>query len=932
MRLGTWGHDLSLSFSWRNYFFSLLLLMLTACSDPKIEVGVLNKLAKTKAEFKVNNAIGDGDMLPDATESSIPIEISCSSTVEMMEIQNPQTKEWKKISDLIAGASFSCSSGGPVRFNLPLTHVAPYSAPTTSGDRRQDFQIRWMVKNMYGETSVYYRTLSALFKAPTVGVVASDINLDNAAPGSYGISGSCSQEGAEVAIEGPFSSVIKGICSSGSYSLVASVDTAWADGSTVIKVKHYTVDSYRAYGEATKTILIDRMAPVLSISSPSDGTVFTSSHFTAGSTIQVAGSCSESLLPVKIELNGSFIVETSCSSFGTFHAEVIPPEGPFTIKASHSDGAGNNTNTSLLSLEKDTTPPGAFSISGVRSNSGTDVTADSVLTDLGLRVDLSTAAGAASYDVVVKDSAGASVICPLQAGAVTQFSFDGCVLNQSGTYKVFAQAKDSHGNVIAASNNGFSFTVQYPVPEIVKVYGSVPNTTQMQGATIYIYVEYNRAVSVLGAPKLALNTSAEASFVMMADADKKTLKFQYMVGANQYAGMLGVEGAGISLNGGSINDIANSAVNASLAVPVDDGVNANWLKSNRIKVDSQPPGFVTGLTLNQVSTYYFRTPMIHFELPAGEPEPVTVFARVRTSSNSELQGWTAVVSDQRLDLVTHMMPGTTYYVDLRAQDPAGNIGSVVTSSFVSFLCPTGFVYIYNPAMPAVAPFCVGQFEAKLGAGNLPSFVAAGYPWALGRNDAMTKCQSLGGNYDLISNTEWNTVAELIAQQGVNWTGDGILFRGNNNLNPPREVNTAAPFYPNLMVDLSQIRSHSLPYNQTLWDFSGNATEVVKDLDAVVYSPYDGYVAQLALGTTPLKEKYGTSRICASFGVSPYCGLGYINVQYSGTIWRGGSCIDADGAGVFATWRNYTTGANDPATMPPPYGYTNDGGFRCVYHP
>ncbi len=129
-----------------------------------------------------------------------------------------------------------------------------------------------------------------------------------------------------------------------------------------------------------------------------------------------------------------------------------------------------------------------------------------------------------------------------------------------------------------------------------------------------------------------------------------------------------------------------------------------------------------------------------------------------------------------------------------------------------------------------------------------------------------------------------------------------------------------------------MRSHSLPYNQTLWDFSGNATEVVKDLDVVTYSPYDGYVAQLAIGNSALKAKYGTNLICAGPAVSPYCGLGYINVQYSGTIWRGGSCIDGDGAGVFATWRNYTSGANDPASMPPPYGLTNDGGFRCVYHP
>ncbi len=283
MRLGTWGNDLSLSFSWRNYFFLFLLLFLAACSDPKIEVGVLNKIAKNKAEFKVINAIGEGDMLPDATDSAIPIEISCTSTVEMMEIQNPQTKEWKKISDLVAGAAFSCGSGNSLKFNLPLTHVAPYSAPTTAGDRRQDFQIRWMVKNMYGETSVYYRTLSALFQAPTVSLVASDINIANTSPGQYAVSGSCSLEGGEVAIEGaPLSSSVKGICSSGSYRVVVNVDAALVDGGSALKVQHYTGDSYRAYAEAVKNILIDRTAPTLNISSPADGAILSLSKVRTG--------------------------------------------------------------------------------------------------------------------------------------------------------------------------------------------------------------------------------------------------------------------------------------------------------------------------------------------------------------------------------------------------------------------------------------------------------------------------------------------------------------------------------------------------------------------------------------------------------------------------------------------------------------------------
>lgn len=43
----------------------LLLFSLSACSERNLEIGFLSKVIQGKTEFNVDNAIDDGDMLPD---------------------------------------------------------------------------------------------------------------------------------------------------------------------------------------------------------------------------------------------------------------------------------------------------------------------------------------------------------------------------------------------------------------------------------------------------------------------------------------------------------------------------------------------------------------------------------------------------------------------------------------------------------------------------------------------------------------------------------------------------------------------------------------------------------------------------------------------------------------------------------------------------
>nr|WP_295900609.1 Ig-like domain-containing protein [uncultured Bdellovibrio sp.] len=913
----------------------LSLLIFTACSERNLEIGFLSKSIQGKTEFSIDNVIGEGDMLPDAAESSIVMEVSCSKNVSMVEVQNPVSKEWKKVTDFVAGTVFDCSATGKVSLSLPLEHVAPYVAPTSSGDRRQDFQIRWFVKNLEGETSVYYRTLSAFFQSPAVTLTAGDVNIA-AANAGYTVNGTCSVDGGIVYLTGPFADT-QADCGSGHYSVQVNVNSNQASGAVAVHAKHQKGTQSRTYAESEKSVNIDMQAPALSFSNPTEGKVFSSADVMSSQAIHIEGACSETMMPVQIFLNDSKVVETTCSAAMSFAADVVVPEGAFQIKAKQTDSSGNLGESAVVNLQKDTTPPGAFSITGVRSQGVEDSTIDNILTAMNLRVDLGSATDAVSYEVFVKDSTGATTICPVQSNSTSYVIFSSCALQNNTTYKVYAQAKDSLGNVRVTENNGFSFTTQFPVPTITKIYSDVAsNATYKAGQSVPVYIEFSRAISFSGAPTITLNSGATVSSPSLVNGagGATTLRFSYVVGAGQDARPLAL--ISVAVSGGQIYDANNSAAIANLNF-TDTGSDPNFLKSRNIKIDAKSPGPVTSLSLGPVPARVSDSPTVSFGFPT-DPDPLSAWIRiVRVSDSVEMVSWGQAGSGAYFNMSGNASLGTTYRVEVKLKDPVGNESTVTSVQFNSFSCPIDFTYVFNPAGAIASPFCVGRFEAK-GSTSAPQFVASGSPIVgISQMVAIGSCTGKGTGYDLISNQEWNTVADLIRQRPENWTGgvveSGILHRGNMAVSSgPVAAVTGDPCSPadaTLCANSAARRVSYLPYAQEIWDFAGNAWEVAKDIDSTGYLPNYGFVVDLA-STDLIRQRYGTTLSCGSSAAVERCGYGYLDFASAGpVIWRGGAAYNSitapsDGGnrvGVFAAKRTL-----DAAQT------LMNGGYRCVFHP
>lgn len=898
-----------------------MALSLVGCSERNVQIGFLDQSITGKPDFSV-----DSDMITVAdSASSVAIKVSCSSAVTKMEVQNPQTLEWKNVTEVVSGLSWDCSTESEKTLDLPLNFVAPYVSPANPGDVVQSFSVRWYVLNEEQEIYVFNRSISLQFKAPALTVTSLPaINIAHYNNGGYRISGTCGDSLGTVHLSGPFST-IQIPCSGGRFEAVTGVQVS-GSGSDVVTVDHYpSSPQQRAYARVESNVQIDLDAPVVGFTSPLHGDKFGVAYFGSKSTVTVEGECSESMAPVKIFVGGVESTQATCNMGLSFTAEVPVAEGSWELEASQTDSAGNVGAVSGPMITKDTVPPGAFSIQGVRAAGVGDVTLDNLLSDAGLVVVIGSAADAVSYTLEVRDLLG-TVVCSSQTSNGLTFDFSSCVLQNSTGYKVVASAKDATDNVTVASNNNFNFTTQFPVPQVSRVYALVSGVQYTTGATVEIRVEYDRDIQVSGGyPVLPLNTGAAvtASSVM---GDKRTLRFFYLVGPDQYAVKLDASETTLTNCSDCLTDLHNPAVRASLNLPQTLG---STLAAYNILIDSVAPAAPT-LSLGPVLPYYTMTPELQFTTPA-DPSGVVVEVRIveRVTLDPVLDWGPVVTSPVSLPTTTPtLQPDTEYQVEIRAQDGLGNTGPSVTSFFRSFKCPDEFVYAYNSAM-GIAPFCVGQFEAK-GGHAVPRFVPDGLPEAKSHMDAINRCNSMGPGYNLISNTEWQAVAGLIVQDPLNWNGDrainGDVFKGNTLTSSVQAAVLGDPYAPNLVGNGPLLRrTHHLPYGQVIWDFAGNAMEVVYDTDSNVYSP--NYVMPSQTGIAPaLDARYGTTEDCVTATGTSYCGFGKIDMSAAApnaVIWRGGSANygSATSVGIFAALRS-----GDSTAVPV------NSGYRCVYHP
>ena len=202
---------------------------------------------------------------------------------------------------------------------------------------------------------------------------------------------------------------------------------------------------------------------------------------------------------------------------------------------------------------------------------------------------LSIAADALGLNSGTIDVAGGTLDALLGLGANA--------IENSGSHKV------AGGTLTAAAASGAAIA---STPSSGSTYGL--------GETIEVAVTFNRAVTVNGAPQLALGVGTEtrqASYASGSGTDSLTFRYAVQASDRDTDG-ISVGASALTLNSGSINDARDAAVAATL------GLGANAITNDgdhRVDGSQGPPG-VTGVALN--------SPVVGDIYERGEAIEVTV--------------------------------------------------------------------------------------------------------------------------------------------------------------------------------------------------------------------------------------------------------------------------------------------------------------------
>jgi hypothetical protein len=355
------------------------------------------------------------------------------------------------------------------------------------------------------------------------------------------------------------------------------------------------------------------------------------------------------------------------------------------------------------------------------------------------------------------------------------------------------------------------------------------------------------------------------------------------------------------------------------------------------------PGIPTGLTLiNPTSSKGgVANPTIRV---SGVKDGDTI--KIFTDHSCQTEVASGVATGSTIDLTTVPLPKGTYHFYANASNslPASSSCSSAAVSYIRNPCPNNYVSISkNPTLGLQSDFCVAKHEMKNVNGK-PLPLSEGTPWVdISPGEAKTACESLGKNYDLISNPEWMALSFEIESNKENWTegevGRGGLYRGHTDGYPKYILSGSTDSDPYFETGNSadsekeQRRTFVASSGEVLWDVSGNAWEWVnwtidnnltypsKHCQIMTWSELKTIKCRgvhkkdyLPLNPVGIKEDLYNSSL----------GLGKFMASSDGTptpALRGGKWNLKTASGIYSLYWNPIKTTAHP-----------DVGFRCVYRP
>lgn len=499
----------------------------------------------------------------------------------------------------------------------------------------------------------------------------------------------------------------------------------------------------------------------------------------------------------------------------------------------------------------------------------------------------------------------------------------GCTGNGNLSFSIKKDtAKDDAGNFALASSVAPTVVVDNIAP-VLTVTGPNPSTGNQ--TTNFIW-----SLDYSGSNTISLSTS---HIILIGDGSSGCTKTIFTKSATQKELRLtNCQSAG-SLNfkvvAGSAEDSAGnitaenlSSSQATVYTDVLDFLNPamngfGGLKGVPFKVDTQ---FWIGATSQKFKVYK--------DLGGGGYSSVT-------SEQSSIQNLLSYLASYSLE------EGAQYFIRT-----SGTVGALTktddTVAWTARYCPEGYVRVPGSPSPAT-DFCVAKYEMKNVSSKAVS-VDAGTPWTgVSRSQAISACRALNLNsyeskFDLISNVQWQTIAEDVSKKAENWSSGSYLIgllRSGYTYGPAYSSPLAARANDalgcqnngteNCVVDTgARNRTHTLSNGNVIWDFSGNAWEWVSTLSIGRIS---GPGAGTGTSTNTHDEmrsffKTDYSPLETSLGSSSGIGVVYNAGANDGNgVIRGGQVSDGPGAGVFAANINIDENSSHLNT-----------GFRCVYNP
>src|SRR5205807_1388299 len=116
---------------------------------------------------------------------------------------------------------------------------------------------------------------------------------------------------------------------------------------------------------------------------------------------------------------------------------------------------------------------------------------------------------------------------------------------------------------LGASKN---LVIATTAPVVTSVSAALADGSYGVGTLVPLTVQFNTAVLVSGVPSLALNSGGTAFY--SSGSGSSVLTFSYVVAAGENSGHLDYTSSlALSLNGGSIRDLATNAASTTLAPP-----------------------------------------------------------------------------------------------------------------------------------------------------------------------------------------------------------------------------------------------------------------------------------------------------------------------------------------------------------------------------